>query len=262
MCKKIGIAAIVVLAGLFVLNKTKLGDWARYGIHRAKEAINSSVSPEMEIKRLKFELTQLQPEIDKNMDTLASERVALNTLRDEVGKGSVALAKKYDSLKQAKKDIEADVVKTGLRGQKISVAEQKVAWARDYENYKTTKQALESKESLLKAKTNQVANLEAQIVNWTNLRDQMQAEIERIEADLKAVQIKEAENNISFDNSRLSRFQESLNELKQKVQVRAERVKVADEFGGGNTPTRPGKADSYDRASEEFSGEEAPVANK
>jgi chromosome segregation ATPase len=262
MCKKIGIAAIVVLAGLFVLNKTKLGDWARYGIHQAKEAINRSVSPEMEINRLEFELTQLQPEIDKNLDTLASLRVEVNDLQGKVSNGRVALEKRYNGLKQAKKDIEAEVVKTNNRGQKMTLADQKSAWASDYETYKTAKQTLESNENLLKAKDNQVASLEAQIKKWTNLRDQMKAEIEQIKADLQVLKIKEAENNITdFDNTRLTRFQDSLNELKKNIKVRVERTKVAEEFNG-KTPTGATKIESADRALKEFDGEEAPVASK
>ena len=52
MCKKIGIAAIAVLAGLLVLNKTPLGNWAKFGLHRAKEAFNNAVPPEVEIAKL------------------------------------------------------------------------------------------------------------------------------------------------------------------------------------------------------------------
>ena len=184
MCKKIGIAAIVVVAGLLVLNKTKLGDWARYGWHRAKEAMNHSLPPEEEIKRLRYELSQLEPEMNKNMDALASERFASKELRKEVEDGRIALEKRFNEFKHAKNDLKNEnVTKVSFDGRLMKKSDAEAAIASQWETYKTAEKTLKAKEKLLEAKEAQVAEMEVQVVQWKNVRDQMKAEIDRMEAE-------------------------------------------------------------------------------
>jgi hypothetical protein len=263
MCKKIGIAAIVVVAGLLVLNKTKLGDWARYGWHRAKEAVNHSLPPEEEIKRLRYELSQLEPEINKNLDTLAGERVALRELQDEVNKNRFALEKRWNEFKAAKNELKDETVKKiSFDGREMQRSDAEKQIASQWETFKIAEKTLQSKEKLLGAKVNQVAEMEKQVVQWSNLRDQMKAEIDSIEGELKNLRLAEATSKITdFDNSRLSRFQESLGDLKRTIAVRQERVKIQGEFNG-SSPSSPEKPESAERALKEIESRETGVANK
>jgi len=263
MCKKIGIAAIVVIAGLLLFHKTKVGDWARYGWHRAKEAVNQSLPPEEEIKRLRYELSQLEPEISKNLDTLAGERVALRELQDDVNKNRVALEKRWNEFKTAKNDLKNEsVTRISFDGRTMKRPDAEKAIASQWETFKTAEKALQSKEKLLKAKEAQVTEMEKQVVEWSNVRDGMKADIDAIEAELKNLRLAEAANKITdFDNSRLSRFQESLKELKHNIDVRQERVKIQGEFNG-TSPSSPEKPASADRALREIESRDTGVAEK
>jgi chromosome segregation ATPase len=264
MCKKIGIAAIVVVAGLLVLNKTKLGDWARYGWHRAKEAMNHSLPPEEEVKRLRYELSQLEPEMNKNMDALASERFAAKELRKEVEDGRIALDKRFNEFKHAKNDLkDTNLTRVSFDGRQMKKSDAEAAIASQWETYKTAEKTLKAKEKLLDAKEAQVGKMEEQVLQWKNIRDQMKAEIDAIEAEIKNLRLAEAANRITeFDNSRLSRFQESLTDLKRTVGERQERVKVHAEFNGTGQSTGGDKPVSADRAMSEIEDREKAVANK
>src|ERR671924_382142 len=63
MCKKIGIAAIAVVAGLIVLNHTKVGGWPKYAFRSLKEKVEASVPPEVQIDKLKKELANIGPKV-------------------------------------------------------------------------------------------------------------------------------------------------------------------------------------------------------
>ena len=264
MCKKIAIAAVVVVAGLLVFHKTKLGDWARYGWHRAKEAMNHSLPPEEEVKRLRYELSQLEPEMNKNMDALASERFATKELRKEVEDGQIALEKRLNEFKHAKDDLKNDnVTKVSFDGRLMKKSDAEAAIASQWETYKTAEKTLKAKEKLLEAKEAQVSKMEEQVLQWKNIRDQMKAEIDKMEAELKNLRLAEAANKITdFDNSRLSRFQESLSDLKRTIGERQERVKVQAEFNGTGQTGSEKQPVSADRALREIEERDTGVANK
>src|SRR5215472_9927295 len=83
MCKKIGIAAVAVVAGLLVLNHTKLGSWAKYAFHSIKKQVEDSVPPEVEIAKLKSELASFGPKVHEHINKMAEDKTAVTKLEKD-----------------------------------------------------------------------------------------------------------------------------------------------------------------------------------
>jgi chromosome segregation ATPase len=257
MCKKIGIAAVAVIAGLFVLNHTKLGDWAKYACHQMKEKIQSQVPPEVQIERLKYELTQLEPEINKSKDQLARQIVEVRRLKGEIKTSEDDLEKKYDEIVAAKKEVDGATKTVAYKGRSLSPKKAKELIVRDFEAYKSAKKAVDMKRNLVAAKEAGIEEATRQLNDWNSTRDGLKAQIEELEAELQTIKLAEARHDINIDNTRLNRLKDSIKELRQENEVRMERLRLEGD-AVASTSDKPEKAESVDRAWNEI-GEEKPA---
>jgi chromosome segregation ATPase len=256
MFKKIGIAAVVVVAGLMVLNHTKLGSWVGFAWKNMKEKVQSSVPPEVEIERLKFELTQLDPEIRKNKDQLAKSLVDLADMKENIIVAEGNLQKRYDEIVSAKKEVDGGAVKVSYNGRSLPAKRVKELVVKDFEGYKNAKGAVEAQKKLIAAKETAVEEARSQIANWQTDRDTLKAQIDQLEAELKTIQMLEAKHEIYVDNTRMNRFKESLKDLRHTIKVRTTRLHLEGEtVSSQDTPAE--KTEAVERAWNEIGDEKS-----
>src|ERR1700730_2152668 len=94
MCKKIGIAAIAVVLGLVVLNKTKLGEWTKHSFRSLKEKVVASViKPEDEIKSLKEKLNDFGPRLHEHVNKMAEVKFEEQKLEQAITEATARLVK-------------------------------------------------------------------------------------------------------------------------------------------------------------------------
>ncbi|HXG10453.1 MAG TPA: hypothetical protein VNK04_11870 [Gemmataceae bacterium] len=219
MCKKIGIVAVAIVAVLILLSKTNLGSYISFSWKKSKEFLNKQVPPEVEIERLRHELTQLDPEIKKARTALAEEAVAVEMLREDVEKHRANLSKRQNEILTMRRDLEKGDTHLVYNGQRLPVSSVRTMLARDWESYKRAEEGLKSKEKLLEAKEAALAEGHKQLLEMTGLKEQLQAELDQVEAELKTLRIAQTRHGIQIDNTRLSRFRNSLDELKKRIKI-------------------------------------------
>lgn len=219
MCKKIAIVAVAVVAGLILLNKTSIGSYVGFGWKKGKELFKQQVPPEVQVERLRYELTQLDPEIKKARRTLAEEAVAVEDLRKDVAKTQRGLEERLREILAVRTDVESDASKLNYNGREYPAAVVRSRLAMDWESYKRTEEALKSKVKLLEARELALADGHKQLAGMTGLKDQLQAELDQVEAELKTLRLAQTRNNIQIDNTRITRFKDSLAELQRRIKV-------------------------------------------
>src|SRR5947208_369328 len=84
MFKKIGIAVLAVVAGMFILRSTHLGAYARTAWHKVRTTVKHEVPIEFQLDTIRQEVAQLMPDMRKNIGLVAAETVAVQRLREEV----------------------------------------------------------------------------------------------------------------------------------------------------------------------------------
>jgi hypothetical protein len=252
MCKKIGIAAVAVLAGLLVLNNTRLGSWVGFAWKKAKDGICSKVPLEVKIEHLKYELAQLEPEIRKAENALARDIVAMQDLQKEVDNGQKNLTDRYAAIMKAKKEVDAGTKQIAFGGHTLTPDKAKAAITREWESYLRAEKTLKSKEKLLEAKVKHVAESKQALENWGATRDQLLADINEIDDEIRAVRLAESESHFQIDNERVARFQKDLEDLKKEVRVKQEEQKLHGTFRSSPEGRPVVKNEAADRAWQEM----------
>ena len=98
MFKKLLLTALAVVAGLFILNHTRLGSYGQTAWGKIRNTAKKQVPLAFELERVKQQVAQLVPDMRKHLSTVAEEIVAIDNLKEEIQVAKGNLAKQNDAI--------------------------------------------------------------------------------------------------------------------------------------------------------------------
>jgi chromosome segregation ATPase len=238
MMKKIGIASVVVLAGLVLFTTTSLGSYAKLAWKKSRESLKQQIPIEVEIERVRGEISQLGPDLDKNFNTLAKESVAIDNLRTDVKQTRANLEAQKKNILTMREDVQGKdgSEKIDYNGNKYSVVKVKAKLSRDWESYKQAEASLKAKEDLLEAKEQSLAAAREQISAMRVKKEQLEVQLAQMEAELKTLRVAETRGTFKLDDSRLANIESSMGEIRDRVKVAQKESEVRAEFRNDEIP--------------------------
>ena len=152
MCKKIGIAAVVVAVVLFLLNSTMLGSYTGTAWSKIHGSFKKQVPIEFEIERIKHEIAQLVPDMKKNLSSVAEEMVAIDNLKEDIRVTRERLATEKVSIMTMTEDLDKGATVVNYHGRDYSATRVREKLARDFASYQACEGEVKNKEKLLDLK--------------------------------------------------------------------------------------------------------------
>jgi chromosome segregation ATPase len=230
------IAGLAVAVGVAVLAwiSPPLFEWLCYQGSHLKQDAEDSIPPEQRIDMLKGKLKGLDANKAKYVDAYAKEAVAVDQLAAEVDKltNDVALQwKKIDLEKDALETQKASI--TFDNGKTYKRSEVEKALAGDFESVKTAEGALDAKKALLDARQKALATAKDQISALDQKRDDMSAELTKMEADLKLVRMQEAAAGLKVDDNDYAKLESEIKDVNNKILEKQKALDVEGEFKKG-----------------------------
>src|SRR5712692_1463237 len=113
MFRKIAIAALAVVGGLFILNSTHLGSYAKTAWKKVKATAKAQIPLENQLEVIRYEVSQFMPELRKQVSGLAAETVAVQSLRHEVTDIRASLDKQRSKIVAMRDELKSTPVKIG-----------------------------------------------------------------------------------------------------------------------------------------------------
>jgi chromosome segregation ATPase len=238
MLKKIGIASVVVLAGLVLVTTTSLGSYVKLGIKKATQGVKSQIPIEVEIERVRDEISQLGPDMNKHLNAIAQEMVAIEKLRDDVKQTRANLEVQKKNILTMREDVQdkSDIQRVDYGGHLYTVAKIRDKLARDWQSYKQAEASLKAKEELLEAKEQSLAAAREQINAMKIKKEQLEVQVAQLEAELKTLRVAEARGSFKIDDSRLAHIESSLGEIRDRVKVAQNESVLKGEFQNDMIP--------------------------
>jgi chromosome segregation ATPase len=213
MCKKIGIAAVAVVAGLIVLNHTKLGGWAKHTFHNIKErVVTSVVKPEDEIRNLKDKLNDFEPRIHEQINKMAEVKADQMKLEKQITEQTARLEKQWDKILTLKKGLETIKVKGGNT---TTVAASKLD--SEFRSYQAGEESLKVKQVMLDRSKEKFAAAETKLTNMQAMKVKLEADLAQLEVRLEVARAKEAQDRDAFDDEDLGDIKADFAKLEERI---------------------------------------------
>jgi chromosome segregation ATPase len=267
MCKKLGVTALVIVAGLFVLHKLDLLGYGNLAWHKLQKATKSSISPEVKIERLRAEIDKMTPDLKKHRSAIASEMVDIAKIKDHLGESKANLAKKEGLLKDLRAELDKGSAFVSIgSGEKLPREKVEASLARQWDTYKTARDSVKSQEELLKAREEALDIAKEKLAKMQETQKEMQTKVEKMELELRKVRLAQQQNNIVVDDSQLATVLSLADEIETQIQKEKTELalqKAADtDAAVQEALDRKAKTETALKEMDEFFGADKKVTKK
>jgi chromosome segregation ATPase len=225
MFKKLGIAALVIVAGLFLLHKADLLPYAKLKLNGAQRELKDALPPELKIERLKDELSRLPEETAKYRTAIARETVEVNRLKAHVAVAKTNLKEREDQIKTLRAELKkAEAGYVFIAGERLPRDKVEASLSRQWDSFKQAESAVKSQEELLAARQESLEVAKQKLDAMMTKKDELEAKVAQLESELRKLRLAQTKNNIAFDDSRLSKINELYEEVDKQIAVQQEEL--------------------------------------
>jgi hypothetical protein len=215
MCKKIGIAAVAVVAGLLVLNHTKVGGWAKHAFNNLKEKVVTSViKPEDEIRSLKEKLNNFGPKVREQINKMAEVKVEQARKEREIADQTAWLEKQQTRILALRDELKSETVRVKGGHQADKNAERLQA---ELDKYKANQRSLEVKNKQLQLIKDQFTAAETNLANMQTMKVQLEAKLADLEVRLEEARAAQTASRFAFDDEALGGIKEDFDNLEKSI---------------------------------------------
>ncbi len=260
MIKKSLLAGVglMLLAGFFFG-----GDAWSYmatGVGRVQDSVRDSVPMEFEIERARKMARDLRPVINENRARIAREEVEVDRLERRI----VSFEKKLDQdrgeILILKKDVVAGLP-VSYGGRKFSIADVKVDLGRRFERYQTSEATLTNLRKMQSVRQKTLDAARRKLEGMLASKQQLEVEIEQLEAQFQMVQAAEATNQYHFDDSQLSRLKQLVSDVQARLETRQKLADLETDAYPEIPVRQPTSGDIVDQVTRYFETDTAQFAN-
>lgn len=222
---------ILLVGGVVTLGVVLLGGMSavKKGWDHAKLSfrgwVDENTSPETEIARLKGQVAELDGEENSIKNDLAKEIAACEKLEKNIKNLKAAVEnerKDVFTLGEKIKDATAKVDAGGKPGMDIDLEKRKLVANRNA--VVKREKALADLENTLQIREESKKVLFEQLGEISNLRTELNAELDALDAEYKALKLQGMKTKGHRDNSKLSEIREGIEKLKDKAAERRARI--------------------------------------
>lgn len=232
MKKAIALLAVGLLAVVVLAKATNVGSYVKTAWCKTKESIKDSVPTEFDIERIDREIAGLDQKLKDMYLPIAQHQVAVSQLRKDITKREAALKERKEVLlaaianvKQAKK---GDRLVYG--GKAFTVEQVTKRIGLDSDQYKRQEAYLTAQRKLLDSREATLQAAQDQLQAFIAKRDEFRVQLAQLRAEHEANKLNAVGTDIEIDATPLAAIGESLNELKTRIDVQGEQLRLKGQF--------------------------------
>ena len=220
----VGGAAVLLLVLLFG------GDaWSylRTGVRNTRAAVQDNIPIEFQLERARNMIKDLDPEIAKNMRIIAKEEVEIASLKDESKALDAKLAKSERDVLRLSSDLKRGDNSFVYAGKSYNSEQVKTDLENRFNRHKALKSTVDSLSKVVAKREQGLVAAQEKLAAMQASKGQLEADVAELAARFKMVEVAQSSSNFKFDNSVLSRAQETVKDIGTRIKV-AESLVNAD----------------------------------
>jgi chromosome segregation ATPase len=230
MCKKLLLTAVAVVAGLFILNNTRLGSYGQTAWGKIRNTAKRQVPLEFELERVKQQVAQLVPDMRKHLSSVAEEMVAIDNLREEIQVAKGNLKKQNEGVHAMMEQLKSGTERVSIGGRSYTRARLSEKLSQDVRACQRLQEEIKSREQLLDHKERALDATREQLASIRTQRGELEVEIARLEAELKSLRLAQTKSKVQIDDSRLAHIKASLAEIRNRMNVDKKTQELVSQF--------------------------------
>jgi phage shock protein A len=228
MMKKLIAILIIGVIGAVALAGTKAGSYIRSQLFTAQEDIENSIEPNTEIRRIRFEIGQLDKDVDIVKGELAEANVNVRLLSREVED----LRKDVD-LSEKSARVHGEAVKSASENDKLLWGNRQVGYAEakdllfaEVKRHNDLKARLHSKENALVSQSQTRDRIDQQFHAMMDQKDELTNNVMDLESEVRLAQVEQVNSKYQDDGTRMAKIKKSMADLRKRMLIQREKLSL------------------------------------
>ncbi len=242
---------ITLMLGLFFFGRD-MASYVNTSARYMRDSVQDSVPTEFQIERARNMIVDLGPEIEKNMLAIAREEVEVERIEAQIADTEILLADQKHDLLRLRGDVATgkEVFTYGRRA--YTVQQVKLDLSNRFDIYQTKERTLGSLRDKFDARSNALTAAQDKLQALISAKDELEAEVESLEAQAEMVAAAEAANAYHFDESKLGRVRQLVSDLQTRLDVEARLANSDSHYSGRIQLDEEAPENIADRVSQYF----------
>jgi peptidoglycan hydrolase CwlO-like protein len=235
VCKivKRGVLGTMAAAGVMaLLFGTAAPSYVKTAFHKVRHSAHHSVPIQFDIDRARQQVAELEPELHRNIETIARAEVEIETLEQEIATTQANLDREGKALLALRRHLDTGDLRL-TKGISYTPDEVKGELARRLDHFRAVKEIVGQKQSTLNLRKKALILAREQNAKMRDAKRALMTRIEEIETKLRQIEASQAANEFNFDDSALARAKQTVAELNKRVEVLARVAEQEGHFGEG-----------------------------
>jgi chromosome segregation ATPase len=265
MTKKIVIAAVIVVAGLWLVKKTQVCSYASMLVARGQETVRQQIPRDFQLARAKNEIQRLDRDYQGLLGPIAERKAAVKKLEREINNTTSKLQEQREALVALTKAIDAKEAQIVYNGATYSLERAKTKLQREFATFKKMESQLATKEKLLEAQQkNLVATLD-QLDKLVTQKRQLEVRLAELEAEEETLAAARIQSPVATDDGRVAEIKRILDDIEHRQSVETQLHQLQQTYGskiGDATPSVEGPAANFTEIRDYLEGKTTPSGAK
>lgn len=237
MAKKAMLGAALTAGGMYLVFGTAAPNYVRTAFHKARETAKGATPIQFEIDVAKDQIAQLEPEIHRNMETLARAEVDVEHLNREIETVRANLKAEHGKMVSLRQKLETGDLRLASNSNiRLTREEVTADLASRMDHYTFVADILKQKEETLKARQTAVEAARLKLQEMNAQKRKLAAQVESIQARLQQIEATEHKNEFHFDDGALARAKATVTELEKRLAVKTRLAEMEGHYSGQPVP--------------------------
>jgi chromosome segregation ATPase len=244
MCKKLFLAAVAIVIGVFVVRYTQLGTLLQVWWHDARASAEKWIPPEQQIKTLNMEVEKIGTDIRQNISKLAKQEADCEKLEKDVVALRATQKQLREEIASIEKVLDARTERVVFQGAPYRPSELARRLDSATVRYTNGKGELKAKEQLLEERKKTLEEAHRCISKMRDEKERLRVEVARLETSLETLKLQQMQDRVQLDETQVGKCNELLAKIQDRLRQMEIESKLQRDFGVTNTAVVSGDTKS------------------
>lgn len=217
-------------AGLLLMGFLFGSDAVSYvqtGVGCVKQSVTDNVPVEFQIERARKMISDIDPEVRRNKHLIVKEEVALEQLAARVAKLESKQGDEKKNLMRMQQAVQTGDSHLHFAGHRYTSEQVKRDMSNRFDRFKTNDETLFNLRRVLNAREKSLSAARGELEQMLAARGQLVAEVSKLEARQKMVEVAQTSSEFDLDSSVLARAKQLVTDIETRLDV-TERLLTSD----------------------------------
>jgi chromosome segregation ATPase len=207
-------AVLLLMALLFGSDATS---YLTTSVASVRDSVKSSVPVNFELERARQHISEITPEVRKNMELITGEEVEIEKLEEHIQEFETKLSADQKAIIRLNSDLASGSENFVYTGNAYTAKEVKRDLETRFEEYKTDESTLQNLERLLTARMSNLNTARNKLADMQGVQRKLRVQIDNLAARNRMIEVTKSSSQFVFDDSQLAKTSQLIDEIDSRL---------------------------------------------